>query len=167
LPEVKSQRCAGIGYAHKSDFTRFMTNKAPYYNFKSDFDGVNNHTPKYTFGESRCKFDKVFLESNKAIDMNIPGAGKYNYVTMFGKEAPKFSIVGKGRYPENSWKHYPGPGKYNSLSINPEGKYFKSNFRNATSIMFGISKGKRSSSIGNSLIKRIIIQAPGPTIMIL
>jgi len=37
----------------------------------------------------------------------------------------------------------PGPGNYNSLSLNIEGKYPISTFRNATSIVFGVSKDAR------------------------
>jgi len=37
----------------------------------------------------------------------------------------------------------PGPGNYNSLSLNIEGKYPISTFKNATTIVFGVSKEAR------------------------
>jgi len=37
----------------------------------------------------------------------------------------------------------PGPGNYNLLQMNIDGKYPISTFRNATSIVFGVSKEPR------------------------
>ncbi len=37
----------------------------------------------------------------------------------------------------------PGPGNYNSISMNIDGKYPVSTFKNATAIVFGVSKEPR------------------------
>jgi len=40
-------------------------------------------------------------------------------------------------------KNVPGPGEYESIAINPEGKYARSSFRNAITIVWSTSKEKR------------------------
>jgi len=49
---------------------------------------------------------------------------------------------GKGS-PLEARKNVPGPGEYGFIAINPEGKYARSNFRNAITIVWSTSKEKR------------------------
>jgi hypothetical protein len=60
LPEVKSTRCASIGYGTKYDFTKNKSG-APFYNMPTDFDPKAPHSPSFTFGISRSFYDKVGL----------------------------------------------------------------------------------------------------------
>lgn len=90
--------------------------------------------------------------------MNIPSAGKYDFKPLFAIDACKFSIVGKGKYPESPTKNYPGPGEYKQISINPEGKYFKSNFQNVANILFGISTSPRTVDYSLVITKKKMFQ---------
>lgn len=140
------QRAASIGKGTKYDFTRDSKDKnQQFYNLGSDFDLARSHSPKFTFGIGREHYGKVYYETNKMFDKDVPGPGKYNYLKEFGSESAKFSIKGK---PEdkgliNSSK-IPGPGAYPvTLQINKEGKYPASQFQNATRIIFGANKSDR------------------------
>jgi len=53
---------------------------------------------------------------------------------------------------DSSLNRNPGPGNYNSISMNMGGKYPISHFRNATSIIFGCSKDTRFKYKSNYLI---------------
>lgn len=102
------------------------------------------HSAQYTFGISRSYYDKVYYETNKMFDKNVPGPGKYNYLKAFGTGAPKFSMYGKeGSKSVSHQTKYPGPGEYPIISINPNGKYPNSNYKNATNIIWGSNKDKR------------------------
>ena len=91
---------------------------AAFYNFASDFDKDHPHGPKYTFGMGRDKFTKVYVESNKNLDMNVPGPGKYYNPPAFGKGAISYSFRGRPEpnkeMIEKRKKMYPvpGPGQY-------------------------------------------------------
>lgn len=146
LPSVKSNRATSLGRGDKYDFTRDHKGKnATFYNLPSDFDRKHLHAPAFTFGVSRHYYDKVYYETNKMFDKNVPGPGKYNYLKPFGNEALKYSIHGgkiEGKQAHGSYKG-PGPGQYPSITLKPDGKYPVSNFRNTTGIVWGLSKEKR------------------------
>jgi hypothetical protein len=145
LPDVKTMRAASIGKGGKYDFTRENRDKNQnIYNVKSDFDVKSPHSPQYTFGLSRDCFEKVYYETNKTIDKNVPGPGKYDCLKPFGSDACKFSMRGKGDSKQlSSPSKLPGPGEYPILSMNPTGKYPYSNVKNATNIIWGSSKSPR------------------------
>jgi hypothetical protein len=134
-----------LGKGEKFDFTRENKDKnAQFYDMPTDFDPRNPHTPSWTFGISRSYYDKVYYETNKMLDKNVPGPGKYQYLKPFGSEALKFSMLGrKGDKNVERKSKSPGPGEYPIISINPNGKYPVSSMRNATAIVFGLSKEKR------------------------
>ena len=68
----------------------------PYFcNLGTDFDQKNPHGPKYSFANGREKYGKVFLETTKLFDKNVPGPAKYNVLKPFGSDAPKVSFKGK------------------------------------------------------------------------
>lgn len=137
---------AGIGYGTKSDFTKQSKGKTPYYDLGSDFSKDHPHAPCWTFGESRSKYSKVFCEANKMLDMNVPGPGKYNFVAKFGNDAKKYSIAQKFKDPAQINKDkYPGPAQYSQVQLKPEGKYFISNYKNLTGIVWSYSKSKREN----------------------
>jgi len=145
LPDVRTMRAASIGKGDKYDFTKENKDKNPnIYNSKSDFDTKAPHSPQWTFGLSRECFEKVYYETNKTIDKNVPGPGKYDYLKPFGNDANKFSIRGKGDHKGlSASSKVPGPGEYPILSMNPTGKYPYSNVKNATNIVWGSSKSPR------------------------
>lgn len=141
LPSTKMTRVCSFGYGNRSDFTKGSGGNAAFYNFASDFDKDHPHGPKYTFGMGREKFSKVYVESNKNIDMNVPGPGKYYNPPPFGKGAISYSFRGRPEpnkdMIEKRKKMYPvpGPGQYkNELEINPKGKYPLSYVENTSSI---------------------------------
>lgn len=80
------------------------------------------------------------------LDKSVPGPGKFQISKPFGSEASKFSMTGKGLdLSSKRAKNEPGPGDYKLMSINKEGHYTLSNFRNTCSFSFGASKEKRFS----------------------
>lgn len=110
----------------------------------TDFDTKKPHSPAWTFGISRDHYSKVYYETNKMLDKNVPGPGKYNYLKNFGSEAFKYSMSGfKDGTVLNKPSNTPGPGQYPIISINPGGKYPLSKMKNATGIVFGASKEQR------------------------
>ena len=142
---MKSSRSTTLGRGTKYDFTRATRGNNPqFYNIPSEFNPKKPHTPSYSFGISRNYYEKVYYESNRNFDKNVPGPGKYNYLKPFGSDTFKFSLYGKGDSKTFSQtSKSPGPGTYPIVSINPNGKYPLSNMKNATAIIFGHSKEKR------------------------
>lgn len=143
LPSTKMTRVCNFGYGNRYDFTKAQKdNKADFCSFKSDFDKEHPHGPKYSFGVGRDKFTKVYVESNKNLDLSIPGPAKYYNPPPFGKGGIAFSFRGrpepKKEVIERRNKKYPpppGPGDYkNIIEINPKGKYPLSNVENTSSI---------------------------------
>ena len=159
LPSTLSKRFTKFGYGTKSDFTRGDKNYAPkFYNPGSDFDLKKPHSPLYSFPWGRDKYGKVFLETAKPFDKNVPGPGKYNVLKQFGSEAPKVSF--KGKYDnvetrkkkmeeeENSGKK---PDKFSTITIQirPSGKYAVSQIPNVNSLKFDKDKSKRTKFVSN------------------
>lgn len=144
-------RSTSLGKGNKYDFTSESKWKnVQYYNMPTDFDPKKPHLPAYTFGISRNYYEKVYYDTNKMLDKNVPGPGKYNYLKSFGSEASKYSMLGKGEGKGLSeTARVPGPGQYPIISINPTGKYPVSNMRNATAIVWGQSKEKRFNYLCN------------------
>lgn len=143
----KGNRSTSMGYGTKYDFTKENKDKCQnFYNLPTDFDTRKPFLPAYTFGMSRSCFDKVYYDSIKMVDKNVPGPGKYNYLKPFGHDSSKFSL--SSRAEDKSMRYYsqvPGPGSYKLMTINPKGIYPLSNFRNTTSINFSNNREKRFS----------------------
>jgi hypothetical protein len=70
------------------------------------------------------------------IDKNIPGPGKYNPARPFGKDALKFALKGRGKSFDLNSK-IPGPGTYNNIGLNLNGRYPISTYHNIRAIKFG------------------------------
>jgi hypothetical protein len=139
-------RAASIGKGTKYDFTRENKGKnAQFYNIPSDFDKEHPYSPKWSFGIGREHYGKVYYETNKMLDKDVPGPGKYNYLRTFGIDAAKYSIKGKPNDKGISGKNtVPGPGEYPiTVQINKDGRYPVSQFKNATKIIFGADKSQR------------------------
>ena len=147
LPEIKSKRSTTFGLGNKYDFTRTQKGiNTQFYSNGSDFDKDHPHSPCFTFGVGRDKYSKVYYETNKMIDMNVPGPGHYNYLKPFGWDAAKFSMKGRS-FEAKSTRNKdmsPGPGNYrNVYAINEKGKYPISNVENIRSFNFVNDKMKR------------------------
>lgn len=161
LPSTLSKRFTKFGYGTKSDFTRGDKNYKPdFYDKGTDFDQKNPHGPKYSFSCGREKYGKVYLETNKLLDMNVPGPGKYNYLKPFGSDAPKVSFKGKIENPETRKKKegedigddeksktflYPSI----TIQIRPSGKYPVSQIPNVNTYKFDKDKSKRTQFVAN------------------
>lgn len=147
LPDIKSKRYTTFGLGNKSDFTKGEKGvNTQFYSNGTDFDKDHPHSPSYTFGVGRDKYEKVYYETNKMLDKNVPGPGGYNYLKPFGWDAPKFSMKGRSFEAKTSKSKdmSPGPGDYaNVYSINAKGKYPISNVENVRSFNFVNDKMKR------------------------
>ncbi|MCQ2818429.1 MAG: hypothetical protein MJ252_14270 [archaeon] len=156
LPSTKMTRVCNFGYGQRYDFTKAQKdNKADFCSFKSDFDKQHPHGPMYSFGVGRDKFTKVYVESNKNLDMNVPGPGKYYNPPAFGKGAISYSFRGRPEpnkeMVEKRKKMYPtpGPGEYpNVLSINPKGRYPLSYIENTSSVTLRADKAMQDKEKG-------------------
>ena len=160
LPSTLSKRYTKFGYRTKSDFTRGDKNYKPnFYNMGTDFDQKNPHGPKYSFANGREKYGKVFLETAKPFDKNVPGPGKYNILKDFGSDAPKVSF--KGKYDNNEAKKKKLEDEANegdkkdkpfstiTIQIRPTGKYSVSQIPNVNSLKFDKDKSRRTKFIAN------------------
>ena len=84
----------------------------------------------------------MYTEGKINPDKSNPGPGNYSWAKPLGSDVPKFSMS----FRNDKKAHIsivPGPGNYNSISMNIDGKYPISTFKNATSIVFGVSKEPR------------------------
>ena len=161
LPSTLSKRYTSFGYGKMSDFTKGDKNYAPkFYNTGTDFDQKNPHGPKYSFPNGRNKYGKVFLESAKPYDKDVPGPGKYNILKAFGSDAPKVSF--KGKYDNvGTKKNQLENGDENknndkdkklssiTIQIRPTGRYAVSQIPNVNSLKFDKDKSKRTKFIAN------------------
>jgi hypothetical protein len=168
LPSMIATRTTSLGKGGKYDFTKEHKGKnASFYNTPSDFDAKKPHSPAYSFGISRHYYDKVFYETTKMYDKNVPGPGKYDYLKPFGSNSLKFSIVGRpNKLNLSQSDKQPGPGQYPTIAINPSGKYPLSSFKNSSSIIFGQNNAKRFNYTCNLIytlfINLIDDKNPGP-----
>jgi hypothetical protein len=159
LPSTLSKRFTKFGYGTKSDFTRGDKNYAPkFYNPGSDFDLKKPHSPLYSFPWGRDKYGKVFLETAKPFDKNVPGPGKYNVIKELGADAPKYTL--HGICGERGWvnknMNNPAPGTYQPVvKINSQGKYPVSNISNIKVSNFGLSHSDRWNYYKSKFIFKI------------
>ena len=63
-----------------------------YYNIGKDFNPKTSDAPAYSMGLGRSHFEKLYIESAKTIDKNVPGPGIYTTTKPFGSESLKFSM---------------------------------------------------------------------------
>ena len=161
LPSTLSKRYTKFGYGNKSDFTKIDKNYAPkLYQTGSDFDPAHPHGPKYSFPNGRMKYGKVFLETTKPFDKDVPGPGKYNVLKNFGYDAPHVSF--KGKYDnvmtrkkkleeEEESKRDPKDIKLTSVTIQirPTGKYSVSHIPNVNSLKFDKDKSRRTKFVAD------------------
>ena len=161
LPSTISKRFTKFGYGNKSDFTRGDKNYVPkLYQTGTDFDQKNPHGPKYSFPNGREKYGKVYLESTKPFDVNVPGPAKYNVLKKFGSDAPHVSF--KGKYDnvetrkkimeaEEESKKDPKDIKLPSVTIQirPSGKYSVSQIPNVNSLKFDKDRSRRTQFVAD------------------
>ena len=93
IPEVKERFTTTLGIGNKYDFTKnVMEGKShSYYNIPREFELNRKNTPQYSFGKGRDICKKPEFEVKKC----TPGVGTYNLRTELGKDALKFSIIGR------------------------------------------------------------------------
>ena len=140
------KRSTTLGKGSKYDFTKDSNNKnSQFYNLGSDFDQKSPHSPKWTFGISRNHYDKVYYESSKMIDKNIPGPGLYNILKPFGAEGEKYTMRGRSSEDNEKVKKFivPGPGEYTQVSMSTSGKYPLSKLKNTSNIIWSLNKSKK------------------------
>ena len=151
LPSMTMTRHASIGVGGKSDFTkRSKGSYAEFYSVKRDFDKGNLRGPSFTFGIARDKYAKVYYETDKMLDKNIPGPGKYNYLKGFGSDAKKYSMGCRlntfSGFGNNKYNNTPGPGSYKPvINISDKGKCPLSKIRNIQVNDFCSSRSTRFS----------------------
>ena len=158
LPSTLSKRFTKFGYGTKCDFTKAGKNTAnKFYSTGTDFDMKNPHSPKYSFANGRDKYGKVFLETAKPFDKEIPGPGKYNILKEFGWDAPKVSFKRKYDNPETRKKKGEGEEDKNkdqklsnvTIQIRPNGKYAVSQIPNVNSLKFDKDRSRRTKFVAN------------------
>lgn len=121
LPSTLDKRAASLGRGNKSDFTIESRKKAQaIYNIPREFDLHRKNSPQYSFalGRNECKnFNFIKKDSN-------PGPNIYNPYKSFGKDAAKYSMLGRDWPNKNeASSRAPGPGQYAFPAINNKGKY--------------------------------------------
>lgn len=154
IPSTLSKRTTSFGFGNKVDFTKEKKgNNATFHDYSSDFNQKNPHGPKYSFSNGREKYGKVYLDSVKMFDKNVPGPGKYYIMKPFGSDCPKYSIKGRHENPitrKGEVIPSPAPNLYNNVyKMNIQGKYPVSSIRNVNSIRMNYDKTKRSDYIIN------------------
>jgi len=150
LPSMTMKRATTLGKGKKYDFTKGKNHNSQFYDLGSDFDQGHPHSPKWTFGISRNHYDKVFYESGKIIDKNVPGPGIYDVLKPFGKDSPKYTLRGRSQEGEKVKKLIvPGPGEYTSISTSTSGKYPLSKYKNTSNIIWSHNKSKKLDYEGN------------------
>ncbi len=134
---MNSSRKTEFGRGNKSDFTNLGKGKCDkFYSVKNDFDSTIIKSPKWSLGIGRENFKKVYYETEKAFDKDIPGPAKYDFIKSLGSDSPKYSFRGKCDYKSDK-TNFPGPGEYPiKLQINPEGKFPLSGVKNVRKIFF-------------------------------
>lgn len=142
-----SKRKTEFGRGEKYDFTKVAKGKCDkFYYLKTDFDSTIEKSPKWSMGLGRESFGKVYYETEKGFDKDIPGPAKYDFIKPLGSDSPKFSFRGRCEYKADKTV-VPGPGEYSvKIQINPEGKFPLSNIKNISKIFFGISKPESNKS---------------------
>ena len=176
LPSTLNNRYTKFGYGQRSDFTggakvsksvAQSENKIRTEPDKSFFTG-----PKYSFANGREKYEKVYVESTKPLDRNIPGPAKYDILKKvthdFGYDAPKISFGGLDpetrlkalnkkkeeqkllmmEEKENEKKN-PSYKPKVTIQIRPSGKYAVSHIPNVNSINYEKDKSKRTQFEAN------------------
>lgn len=154
IPSMASKRKTSLGIGNKYDFTKKNKGcQAEFYGIKRDFDKGNLIGPKFTFGICRESYAKVYYDTNKMLDKNIPGPGKYKILRDFGSDAKKYTMGQRLNTFAGTGAKYnvtPGPGAYNPvLKIIPGGKCPISSVENIKITDFGSSKSLRFSYKGN------------------
>jgi len=132
LPQVRSTRSAGIGYAKKFDFTK-VTTKTPapnLYDIEAELAKKQATRRGFSFGNSR---EKMPVPGGMFVgDKTSPGPGAYN-VREINKKSIAFTFRTKATADVLvTNRKIPGPGAYElSDSFNKTGRYFLSNHKNS------------------------------------
>ena len=155
MPAIKSGRFTSLGKGERVNFGKMDRQRCDqFYDIPSIFNSKKPLGQAFSFGISRSYYEKVFCETNKIFEKNIPGPGNYEVCKKLGEDAPKFSLHSK--IEKKDLKNVfvqPGPGQYRPLSINSDGRYPVSNYKNIRNIVFGSNKDKRFNYSCNLFFK--------------
>lgn len=154
IPTTLSKRATSFGFGNKLDLIKKdKYNKATFHDNSSDFNRKSPHGPQYSFSNGREKYGKVYLDSVKMFDKEIPGPGKLYIMKPFGSESPKYTMRSRNDNPVTRKEKVipnPAPNLYNNVyKMNVYGKYPISSVRNVNSIRMNFDKTKRSDYIIN------------------
>eukprot|EP00347_Sterkiella_histriomuscorum_P018891 403343777 len=124
----------------------------------------NIKDPKqYSFGESRDKFEKVYIKENPPRDKNVPGPGAYTVKQDYTiKGSAAYSMRPNSNYASmfnDPTKKFPGPGQYNGQSAteNKNGFTVQSKYKSSGAV--AISKGGQRF---DHRVYRNSMEIPGP-----
>ena len=148
------KRSTTLGKGGKYDFTKESKDQnSQFYDLGSDFNQKNAHSPKWTFGISRSHYDKVYYESGKILDKNIPGPGLYDVLKPFGDEGHKYTMRGRSNEDQEKVKKLivPGPGEYTQVAISTTGRYPLSKYKNTSNIIWSYNKSKKLDYESNNM----------------
>ena len=119
-----------------------------------------------SFGVGRAEYKKVVLKTSPLINELSPGPSAYSYESKIGKGSSKFTMRMRTKFEENiTSKIVPGPGNYPMFStINSEGKFRVSGFRDSGATKFSPKSSSRFASLSIDIVRTSIIEtlAPGP-----
>ena len=182
LPSTLNHRYTKFGYGNRSDFTQGAEKKAELSKSENlplaSPEKKNLHGPMYSFPNGREKYGKVYVESTKPFDKNIPGPAKYDILKKvsqdFGYDAPKISFGGLDpetrrkqlekqlekerqliKEEKEKEKTSPSYKPKVTIQIRPSGKYAVSHIPNVNSLNFEKDKSKRTQFEAN--------KNPGPS----
>ena len=187
LPSTLNNRYTKFGYGERTDFTKggkkekkelSKSEAIPNRDNNFEIDKKHLHGPQYTFANGRDKYSKVYIESAKFVDKNVPGPAVYDILKKvshdFGYDAPKVSFGGLD--PETRLKNLakkkeeekrlkmeekekektePTYKTKVTIQIRPSGKYAVSQIPNVNSINYEKDKSKRTQFEAN--------KNPGPS----
>ena len=129
----ESSRVPGPGHYNQTNYNSYKTKSPSYrigsakregiYKYMESNPGPGQYLPDSCSNQTRPKTPSWKIGTSKRSPLNpsdpsIPGPGNYNIGENLGKRGPKYSIVGKHKNGKNIGNGVPGPGRYESCTVN-------------------------------------------------
>eukprot|EP00350_Pseudokeronopsis_sp_OXSARD2_P009928 CAMPEP_0170548716 /NCGR_PEP_ID=MMETSP0211-20121228/6940_1 /TAXON_ID=311385 /ORGANISM="Pseudokeronopsis sp., Strain OXSARD2" /LENGTH=220 /DNA_ID=CAMNT_0010854339 /DNA_START=98 /DNA_END=757 /DNA_ORIENTATION=- len=147
-----SKRSTALGYGSRYNFSKGNISPSPNtYKLQSEFSKTPS-SKAWSFGVARDAYSKVFIKEAPPPDKSIPGPGQYRIQGLLGS-AEKYTLRPKTVNQEfnTTIRFNPGPGQYEPKpSLNSQGSYFVSKFRNSLAQTMAPSRSQRFISFKNS-----------------